>query len=170
MSSISLVRLTSKWPRIYSWIPTRSPFQLVLGQDYVLLPPLTLWSFMAKSISISPRRQYQTVRLRFRRPSCPIYELVLVELIIGGQFSYSCKVAKGFWLNLWWHGMVPFFYTEAAIAALKTIFSLTDWQGDPCSPVPHNWVACMGASQPGFGLRTSYSITSMYALDLCKPY
>ncbi|CAM6104463.1 unnamed protein product [Calypogeia fissa] len=28
------------------------------------------------------------------------------------------------------------------IGGLKTIFSLTDWQGDPCVPVPHDWLSC----------------------------
>ncbi|CAM6106186.1 unnamed protein product [Calypogeia fissa] len=28
------------------------------------------------------------------------------------------------------------------IGGLKTIFSLTNWQGDPCVPVPHDWLSC----------------------------
>ncbi|CAM6090854.1 unnamed protein product [Calypogeia fissa] len=47
------------------------------------------------------------------------------------------------------------------ITALKTIFALADWQGDPCSPKPHNWLACYGNPQQGFGLGTIYSVTSI---------
>ena len=32
--------------------------------------------------------------------------------------------------------------TGSAIEAIKMDMNLTEWTGDPCVPVPHNWLNC----------------------------
>ncbi|CAM6100084.1 unnamed protein product [Calypogeia fissa] len=66
---------------------------------------------------------------------------------------------------------------DEAITALKVSFNLTDWQGDPCTPVPHDWLACSLESpnfqpirQPCFSDGTSVTQCVVQEALLQAPY
>ncbi|CAM6086671.1 unnamed protein product [Calypogeia fissa] len=62
--------------------------------------------------------------------------LPMNALEIYGQYSYNFSTT--------------FSDDVAIINALKSGFSLTDWHGDPCTPVPNDWLSC-NVSNPILG-------------------